>query len=177
MVKLGQTPINQAELDHVSWRISNRTAGETYLSVLMIDHNVMRFHISVHDALAVTEIKCLEEFEDVVSNIEIVEFGVEAAKVGVVDVFEDQRRCLALHGIRVRNGSQSQVQEETLLSEYEELHSRREQPEEGLITCESRTTSSSATMFGPPARFWRILISRLIFFFLTGFNTLMTHFW
>ena len=27
----------------------------------------------------------------------------------------------------------------------------------------------------PPARFWRILISRLIFFFLTGLSTLMTH--
>ena len=31
-------------------------------------------------------------------------------------------------------------------------------------------------MFGPPARFCRILISRLIFFFLTGFKTLMMHF-
>lgn len=119
----------------------------------MIDHNVMRFHIPVHDALAVTEIKCLEEFEDVVSNIEIVEFGVEAAEVGIVDVLEDQRRCLTLQSIGVRNGSHPQVHEETLLSEYEEFHSRRRQPEEGIITCESRTTSSSATMFGPPARF------------------------
>jgi len=44
-------------------------------------------------------------------------------------------------------------------------------------TCESLTTSSKATTFGPPARFWRILISRLIFFFLTGLRTLTTHFW
>ena len=30
-------------------------------------------------------------------------------------------------------------------------------------------------MFGPPHRFCRILISRLIFFFLTGLRILMTH--
>ena len=49
--------------------------------------------------------------------------------------------------------------------------------EESLFTWLSRTTSSNATMFGPPDRFWRILISLFIFFFLTGFRTLMTHFW
>lgn len=72
----------------------------------MIDHNVVRFHISVHDALAVTEIKCLEELENIVSDIEVVELGVEAAEVGIVDIFKDQRRCLALHGICIRNGFQ-----------------------------------------------------------------------
>ena len=46
----------------------------------------------------------------------------------------------------------------------------------GIFDAGSRTTSSRATTFGPPARFCRILISRLIFFFLTGFKTLMMHF-
>lgn len=70
----------------------------------MVDHNVVRLHIAVHDALAVAEIQSLQEFENVVSNIEVIEFGVEAAKVGVVDVFENKRRCLALYHFAIRNG-------------------------------------------------------------------------
>lgn len=48
-------------------------------------------------------------------------------------------------------------------------------PLQPLRTCASRTTSSSAITLGPPARFCRILISRLIFFFLTGLSTLTMH--
>jgi hypothetical protein len=62
----------------------------------MIDHNVMRFHITVHDALAVTVIQRLEELVDVVTNIEVVELGVQAPKVGVIDIFEDQGGRFAL---------------------------------------------------------------------------------
>lgn len=46
---------------------------------------------------------------------------------------------------------------------------------EGVLDCGSRTTSSSRMMFVPPRRFCRILISRLIFFFLTGLRILITH--
>lgn len=123
----------------------------------MIDHNVMRLHVSVHNALAVAEVQGFEQFEDVESHIEVVELGVEAPEVGVVDILEDKGRGLTLHGTG-------------LLGILEIIR------QESVLTCESRTTSSNATTFGPPARFWRILISRLIFFFLTGFRTLMTHF-
>lgn len=56
----------------------------------MIDHNIVRFHIAVHDALAVTEIQSLEELENVIADIKVVEFGIEAAEVGVVHIFEDK---------------------------------------------------------------------------------------
>lgn len=68
-----------------------------YLPVLMIDHNVMRFHISMHDTLAVTVVERLEEFEDVVPHVEVIEFGVEGPEVRVVDILEDERGCFALH--------------------------------------------------------------------------------
>ena len=56
----------------------------------------MRFHVSVHDALAVTVVEGLEELVDVVAHIDVVELWVEAPEVGVVDVLEDQRRGLTL---------------------------------------------------------------------------------
>lgn len=64
----------------------------------MVDHNVMRLHVSVHDALAVAEIKGLEQLENVESDINVVELGVQAPEVGIVDMLKDERRCLTLVG-------------------------------------------------------------------------------
>lgn len=63
----------------------------------MIDHNVMRLDITVHDSFAVAEVQGLEQLEDVVSYVVVLEFGVQTPEVSVVDVLEDQRRCFALH--------------------------------------------------------------------------------
>jgi hypothetical protein len=140
---------------------ASRVGLISYFSVLMIDHNVMRFHVSVHDAFAVAEIQRLEKLEYVETDVEVVEFGVEASEIDVVDVLEDERRGLALHE-----------------HDMSALNHIRYTGGIGILfTCESRTTSSNATTLGPPARFCRILISRLIFFFLTGLRTLITHFW
>ena len=70
----------------------------------MIDHNVMRFHVSVHDALAVAVVEGLQELVDVVAHIDVVELGVKAAEVGVVDVLEDQRRGLTLQVTEKESG-------------------------------------------------------------------------
>lgn len=42
----------------------------------MVDHNVMRLYVSVHDSLAMTVVKAFEQLVDIVSNINVVEFGV-----------------------------------------------------------------------------------------------------
>lgn len=69
-----------------------------YLAVLMIDHNVMRLHISVHNTLAVAKVQRFEQLQNVEPHIEVVELGVQAPKVGVIDVLEDEGGRLALHG-------------------------------------------------------------------------------
>lgn len=125
----------------------------------MVDHNVMRLDVTVHDALAVAKVQGLEQLQDVEADIDVGEFGIQRPEIGVVDALKDERGRLAL-----RQGSVWCPQ--TLNTQGQPLR-----------TCESRTTSRSATMLGPPDRFCRILISRLIFFFFTGLSTLMTHFW
>ena len=67
-----------------------------YLLGLMIDHNVMRLHVAVHDALAVAVVEGLEQLEDVVTDVDVVELGVEGAEVGVIDELKDERGRLAL---------------------------------------------------------------------------------
>lgn len=72
----------------------------------MIDHNVMRLHVSVHNALAVAEVERLEQLKNVKPHVQVVELGVQTAEVGVVDILEDEGRRLALgvaHDIEERN--------------------------------------------------------------------------
>lgn len=63
----------------------------------MIDHNVVRLDIAVHDALAVAVIEGLEQLKNVVPHVDVVELGVQASEVRVVDKFEDQGRRLTLY--------------------------------------------------------------------------------
>lgn len=67
-----------------------------HLPILMIDHNVVRFHIPVHNTLAVAKVKRFEELVDVVAHVIVAKLGIESAEVGVVDILEDQGRSLTL---------------------------------------------------------------------------------
>ena len=51
----------------------------------------------MHDAFAVAVIQSLEQLEDIVPYVVVLKFGVETPEVGVVDILEDQRGCLALY--------------------------------------------------------------------------------
>ena len=62
--------------------------GGLYLSLFVINHDVVRLNISVHYPLAVAEIQRLQQLVDVVANIVVLKFWVQAAEVGVVDVLK-----------------------------------------------------------------------------------------
>lgn len=78
----------------------------------MIDHNIVRLDITMHDTFAMTEVEglttlatnlqvvdqtYLQKLKDIVSDIVVDEFGVEGSEVGVVDILEDQGWRFALH--------------------------------------------------------------------------------
>jgi len=75
MVKLGETPIDEAEL-----------------AVGVVDHDVMRLHITMHNALGVAEVEGLQDLEHVVADVEVSEALVQGSKVNVtcVHVLHDQ---------------------------------------------------------------------------------------
>ena len=79
VVEFRQPPVDEAELARV-----------------VVDHHVVRLHVAVHDAFGVAEVEGFEELVDVEADVEVVEFGVEGAEVGVVDVFEDEGGGFAL---------------------------------------------------------------------------------
>jgi len=62
----------------------------------VVDHNVVRLHISVHYPLRVAEVQRFEQLVDVVADVVVLEFGVQGAEVGVVDMLEYEGRGFGL---------------------------------------------------------------------------------
>ena len=69
MVKLSQAPVNKSQL-----------------AVGVIDHDVVGFHVTMHDALRVAVVKSLQDFKHVVPNIEVVKALVKLTKISVTGI-------------------------------------------------------------------------------------------
>lgn len=52
----------------------------------MVNHDIVRLDVPVHDALGMTEIERFEQFKDVVSDVVVGKFGIERFKLGVLDI-------------------------------------------------------------------------------------------
>ena len=70
----------------------------------MVDHDIMRFDVAMHDSPRMAEVERFEEFVDVVSYVVVGESRVENFKIGVVDIFEDDGGSF---GLLYRNASVS----------------------------------------------------------------------
>lgn len=71
MVELSQAPIDQAQL-----------------AVRVVNHNVVRLHIAVHDSFRVTVVQRFQDLEHVEADVEIIEALVEFAEICVASVHE-----------------------------------------------------------------------------------------
>ena len=94
-----------------------------YLSLLVIDHDIVWLDVPMHDSLAMAEVERFEKFVDVVSNVIVDEFWVETSEIGIVDIFEYKGRCFALtisHDVQESNNVRSarQVLQDLDLSLY-----------------------------------------------------------
>ena len=139
----------------------------------MVDHNIVRLDVAMHDSIGVSIIERLygygrcaraheyvkgtyaKELVDIIPNVVVAQRGVEDLEVGVLHKLKDERGSLRRERCKQK--------------------SRHGMDQRRTFECSSRTTSSSLMMLGPPYRFCKILISRLIFFFFTGFRILMMH--
>lgn len=79
VVELGQTPVDESQLP-----------------LLVVDHDIMRLHISVHDTIRVTKVQGFQQFEHIIANIVISQSRVESFEVRIVDVFENEGGSLRL---------------------------------------------------------------------------------
>lgn len=62
----------------------------------MINHDIVGLHISMHNSLAVAEIQSLQKLVDIETNIIVGETRVKRPEIGIVNVFKNQTRRLAL---------------------------------------------------------------------------------
>jgi len=77
VIELGESPIDKSQL-----------------AVSMVDHDVVGFHITMHDTTGVAVVKRLQDLEHVETDVEVGEALVEGAEIVItsLDVLHDQSR-------------------------------------------------------------------------------------
>lgn len=75
---------------------SSNSEWLSHLSIFMVNHYIVRPYISVHDAFTVAKIQSFKQLENIESDIEVIESGIEASEISVAGVFKNQRWCFAL---------------------------------------------------------------------------------
>lgn len=69
---------------------------EVNLSFLVINHDVVRLDITMHDAFAVAEVQRFQQFVNIIPDIVVDKTRIKCPKVGVVHILEHKARRLAL---------------------------------------------------------------------------------
>lgn len=62
----------------------------------MVDHNIVRLHIPVHNSFTMAKVQRLQKLINVKANVIVGEARVERAEIRVVHIFKNQTRSLAL---------------------------------------------------------------------------------
>jgi hypothetical protein len=62
----------------------------------MINHDVMRLNVAMHDTVGMTIVESFEKLKDVIANIVIGESRIEHLEICIIDVFKDERGSLGL---------------------------------------------------------------------------------
>jgi hypothetical protein len=80
--------------------LSKSPIDDAKLAVRMINHNVVRLDITVHDTTRVGKVKTTEELKEVEADIHISKRREESLEISVVNILEDKRASL---GKRILN--------------------------------------------------------------------------
>jgi hypothetical protein len=73
--------------------LSKSPINKSQFSVLVVNHNVVWLHITMGDSLGVAEIKSLEHFVNVVSDVKVSEILVESTEINIASVYMLHDKC------------------------------------------------------------------------------------
>lgn len=58
--------------------------SSTHLALFVVNHDIVRLDVPVHDALGMAKVERFEQLKDIVSDVVVGEFGVERFEFGIL---------------------------------------------------------------------------------------------